>query len=186
MITTIIDDWESNRSTRNFKMHQERVNWDEHVAYHLHHREDGKKFAQTYRMPYEDFTGLVNSIWKMVYIDELKSLNSTKGETDPIFPELVVALGIRWISGDTASSLADWAGISDGSFRRCRDLFLDAIIFSDEPKLQIAWPDTMPVIRKNAAGFQNKATEHVVFPNCIGCIDKLLLRTIQPKGVDNP
>jgi hypothetical protein len=79
-------------------------------------------------MPLCTFNHLVQIIWDDVYIDEVKSQQSTKGESMPIYPELVVALGIRWMAGLEYAALRNWSGISDGSLRRCIDLFLNAII----------------------------------------------------------
>jgi hypothetical protein len=52
--------------------------------------------------------------------------------------------------------------------------------------LSISWPTTESQLRRIAAGFQSKATDHIVFDHLVGAIDGLLIRITQPVGVENP
>jgi DDE superfamily endonuclease len=182
VIAAILYVFQEELGARRFKMHQHRVDWLAHVNYLVHAGE----FTRTYRMPYLAFMHLVQLLWNDVCIDEYKSMQSTRGESEPIFPELVVALGIRWMGGSDYGALKDWSGISATSFHRCIDLFLSAIMASDSPMLAIEWPSTESQRGRNAAAFQQHATEHVVFKGLVGVTDGLLVRTIQPARVPNP
>jgi hypothetical protein len=62
-------------------------------------------FAKTYRMPLCAFSHLVDLLWDMVSVDEQKSQQSTSSESVPIFPELVVVVGIRAMAGSDYAAL---------------------------------------------------------------------------------
>jgi hypothetical protein len=67
-------------------------------------------------MPYRAFVFLVNALWEDVYVDQEMAMLSTGGSTEPIFPELVVAIGLRFLAGSEYAALRDWSGISTASF----------------------------------------------------------------------
>lgn len=160
------------------KFHRHRVSWKETLEYHVH----SKNFGQTYKMELETFNQLVDILRPMITVDEIKARNSAPN-VDPIYPELVCAIGLRWLAGGRFADIRDWAGISDPSYWRCRDLFLDAVIAADV--LAIKWPTTMNELKEVALGFEMKSTNGV-FTKCVGALDGMIAPSEQPKGVDNP
>ena len=169
-------------TNRRFKLHNEKVVWPVHVNALKHSRE----FGRTYRMPYSAFVFLVDTLWEDVLIDEVMSIRSTRGQSSPVYPELVVAIGLRWLAGSDFASLRDWAGISTPSFNRYCDLFLAAVLKSSDEMLAISWPTNETQLRRTALGFQNRATDHIVFQDVVGAIDGYLPVMTQPVGVPNP
>ena len=52
--------------------------------------------------------------------------------SDPIYPELIMHIGLRWLDGGAYADILDTAGISTTSVYRCRDLFMDAVLAANE------------------------------------------------------
>ena len=100
-------------------MVEEKVTWGRHVEV-LQHRGE---FGRTYHMELATFEKLVEILRPAVTLDATKSSNSTQGESMPIYPELVVAVGLRWLGGGKYCDIRDWSGMSRTSFYRVRDLF---------------------------------------------------------------
>ena len=106
----------------------------------------------------------------------LKSLNSS-GANEPIFPELVLAMSLRWLAGGSYIDIKDKYGMSKSSVYRLRDMFLDAVI--DCKALQIRFPTTEAEICDAARRFQSRSSEEVM-RGCIGAIDGILIKIKQP------
>ena len=53
-------------------------------------------------------------------------------DSDPIYPELIMQIGFRWLAGGACADIRDTTGISTTSVYRCRDLFMDAVLTVDE------------------------------------------------------
>lgn len=87
------------------------------------------------------------------------------------------------MGGASYHDLRDVAGVSSSSVYRCIDLFLDAVNEAEE--LDLKFPTTDVEIEEAAARFKAKST-HGVMAGCVGCVDGILIRIIQPSGVDNP
>jgi DDE superfamily endonuclease len=169
---------DSMKGERIFKMHGSRVNWQDHIKLLLHRSE----FTSTYHMEIETFDALLSILRPLITLDVIKSNNSTSNE-GPIYPELVMAVGLRWLGGGNMPDIRDWAGISSSSFYRIRDLFLDAVITAEA--LSIRWPESIVELRALAAGFQAKSSNEV-FTHCVGALDGMLVKIFQPRGVPNP
>ena len=92
----------------------ERVNWARHVELKEHHN----KFQSTYCMQHETFKTLVEMIREKITFNIVKALNSAPN-MQPIYPELVVAVGMRFMSGGKKTDIKDWANISKTSYYRC-------------------------------------------------------------------
>jgi hypothetical protein len=73
----------------------------------------------------------------MITPNLIKALNSSD---EPIYPELIMAVGLCWLAGGSFSNLKNVYGISKNSVYRLRDIFLDAVIACDT--LKIRFPDT--------------------------------------------
>ena len=165
---------------RKNKMHHDRRTWNEDVEYLLHSDE----FTNTYRMPKEGFDNLLEILCPSLTADIIKSQNSTKGEMDPIFPELIMGVGLRLLKGGQQQDIRDWARISRSSFYCCRDMFLDTVLCADE--LAIKWPGgNIMELNTLAYGFRLKST-HGIMDKCVGALDSMLVSIEQPKEVDNP
>ncbi len=73
-----------------------------------------------------------------VTVDEMKSRQSTQGN-DPIYPEMVVATGLRFMSGELERSLIFIMGVSKSSIHRMIEMFLRGV--NDSPELEIKLPE---------------------------------------------
>ena len=71
------------------------------------------------------------------------------------FPELVVAIGIRWLAGGSYIDIRHEYGCRVPSIYRFRDLFLGAVHASGD--LEIVFPETREDILKVASNFKSKA-----------------------------
>ena len=162
-----------------FKWQEERCNWDNYVK-RLEHK---KEFDRDHRMSLHSFNKLVRILEPSITVDYVKSMNSTPDASGPIFPELVVATGIRWLAGGVYSDITKWSGMSSSSFYRIRDMFLDAVIYAEA--LQITWPKDQQELDDLARGFKQKST-HSLFRYCVGALDGILIRIRQPRDVPNP
>ena len=146
-----------------------------------------RKFHKMYRMTATAFDDLVEIVRPIVEVDVRKSMASTPLSNSTIFPELVVAAGLRWAAGGSYHDITTYLGISDASFYRCRDKFLEAVLLSDDPRLAIVWPKTKEECTKIAAAFEKKSL-HGVIKFCVGALDGLLIQIGRPtlRDTDNP
>ena len=76
--------------TRNYKWQDTRLNWEEHVD-KLRHT---NSFAQKYRMSYDAFNKLLGILRPFITVNAIKSMNSCPESSGPIYPELIMAMGI--------------------------------------------------------------------------------------------
>jgi hypothetical protein len=132
-------------------------------------------------MSEESFDKLVNLIRHDVTVDYTKSRQSTVGN-DPIYPELIVATGLRFLGGEQYKSLADIFGVSLSSAERITKMFLSAILGCEELALKL--PKTLEDLTRLANGFHNLSGADGLFYGVIGAIDGWLCCINQPK-VDN-
>ena len=110
---------EESKKERKFKMNEERVDWDHHVDLLLHRNE----FVENYGYSVEAFHDLVDLLRDDITYNEVRAMNSAP-DVQPIYPELVCAVGLRVLKGAKRNDVTNWAGISRSSFFRCRDIFL--------------------------------------------------------------
>ena len=160
---------------RVFKWNDQRLDWHHHKERLLHQR----KFHKQYRMTAEAFDVLVEIVRPAVEVNVLKSMASTPQSNASIFPELVVAIGIRYLCGGSHHDITSYIGVSDSSFYRCRDLFMDAVLSSEDPRLAIHWPTTPEEYEEIAKAFRAKST-HEIMRNCVGALDGLLIQIRRP------
>jgi hypothetical protein len=159
------------------KWQLDRLNWNNHVSHQMHTDE----FTQKYRMTLETFNKLCEILRPDITVDPIKSQNSTPRSL-PIYPELVMAIGIRWLAGGSYHDIKDFCGVSKSSFYRVRNLFLDACLAADEIKIQ--FPSTTAQLNETASGFASRST-HLVFLKCVGALDGLLVKIVEPSNVTN-
>ena len=80
------------KQQRNFKWRQKKLCWDEHVA-KLHHE---RQFSRTYRMSYKAFCKL-HKILHPFLVPGLHKVHNQSNKDKIIYPELVMAIGLRWV-----------------------------------------------------------------------------------------
>ena len=101
----------SKMAHRGIKYRYERKSWARHIDMLL----QTNQFNQRYRMPKEDFDFLLDALEPAITVNFCQSRRSTDGN-DPIFPELIMACGIRYLAhGDSVTTLADLYGVSESS-----------------------------------------------------------------------
>jgi hypothetical protein len=163
---------------RRFKWKNTRLNWMEHVL-KLGHTEE---FDQTYRMSLEAFQKLLGILRPMITVDVIKSRNSTP-DSEPIYAELVMHIGLRWLAGGAFADLRDTAGVSTSSVYRCIAMFMNAVLEAEE--LDLKFPETIEEVTEAAVRFQHKSSNGVM-TGCVGCLDGILIKVQQPSRVSNP
>ena len=98
-----------------------------------------------------------------------------------IFPEIIVAVGLRYLSGGKCLDLKTAYGLSLTSVYRSRNLFLFAV--NRCPELDIKMPATRHDIEKVANEFSEVSTARLV-RGCVGCIDGFLAIIKRPTMKD--
>lgn len=96
-LSLLLDD-----DTRATKWRNKRIDWREHLDRERH----TGKFQSKYHMSEESFDRLVDLLRPYVTVDYKKSMNSTSGNS-PIYPEIVVGIGLRYLGGEKIKSLED-------------------------------------------------------------------------------
>ena len=120
--------------------------------------------------------------------DVIKSENSTREKVEPIYPELVCGIALRYLAGGRYQYIRDWSGVSRNSVYRCRDAFFDAVLKSKNSDLAIKFPKTDEERQRAAASWSLKSNPggEPVFRRCIGAIDGTIIRINQPQCAPNP
>jgi hypothetical protein len=154
------------KEERNFRWEHERLNWNEHVAKLLHEN----AFDRKYRMSYNAFNILLELLRPDITCNIVKSMNSCN---EPIFPELVLATGLRWLAGGSYLDQKDVYSYSQSSYYRIQDIFIDAVLTCDD--LDICFPDFAEDLESVRVRFESKST-NLVFRGCVGAMDGLLVR----------
>lgn len=156
---------------RREKWSHQRLSWLLHVA-KLQHEEG--EFERTYHMSLRAYNKLLDLLRDSITLDHSKA-----GGSDLILPELVVAIGLRWLAGGSYIDIRHAYGCSITSMFRLRTLFIDAILECDS--LNIVFPDhTTEKIIEDSLQFRAISTDGIMRGCCIGAIDGLLAVTIRP------
>jgi hypothetical protein len=98
-------------------------------------------------------------------------------DADAMEPELIVAIGIRWLAGGRYVDIRHVYGCSVASVFRFRDMFIDAVLSCKE--LEIVFPDTDEQFKSTAAKFADKSSDGIKI-GCVGAIDGLFVKTRRP------
>ncbi len=138
-------------NVREAKWHHRRIDWGNHVFLLQHEN----LFKRTYRMSLAAFQKLTRRLGKDIIVDEVYC-----PVDEPIVPEIVVAVVIRYLSGGKCLDLKTAYGLSLLSVYRYRDLFIVAVNAS--PELDIKMPATVPEIAKVATDFAAVSTVKLV------------------------
>ena len=126
-----------------------------------------------YRMSLRAFRKLTRILGKNIVVDETRC-----PVHESIYPEIIVAVGIRYLSGGRCIDLKTSFGLSFTSVYRCRNLFIFAV--NACPELDISMPTTLSDIERVANDFAAKSAGNLV-RGCVGCIDGFLAITKRPR-----
>ena len=115
--------------TREAKWHHQRIKWEAHVV----QLQLENLFKRTYRMTLQSFQKLTRILEKNIVADE-----SCCPVHEYIYPEIVVAVGLRYLSGGKCLDLKTGYGLSLTSVYRCQNLYIYAVNVC--PELDINMP----------------------------------------------
>ena len=169
--------FEQNRKRRHWKWKHTRIDWVDHLAKEHH----TGNFNSRYHMDVGKFNILVSRLRPWITVDFRKSMNSTSGNI-PIYPELVVATGLRYLGGELWKSLEDMIGMSYSSVKRVVDMFFDAVDVHESFDIRLpALDDPEDLeLRRVASGFKDKSSSEGLFDGVVGAIDGWLCCTNSP------
>ena len=162
-------------STREPKWIHLRLCWESHVAVLVHEN----LFGRTYRMSVDAFRNLRDLLGESIYLQAHRT-----PVPEPIYPELVMAVGIRYLSGGKCLDLKNAYGLSLPSVYRTRDIFIDAVNSCPDLIDRIKLPQTLEEMAAVARGFEEHSTSQLI-RGCIGCIDGFLAVTRRPTMKDS-
>jgi hypothetical protein len=140
-------------------LHRIRLDWYQHVKKCQHE----KSFSWKYRMTHDSFCKLVKLLEPLLHRDPERC---SRG--DYIIPQLVVAIGIRFLAGEPYTALNDIANISTPSVYRLKNRFIFAVLNTEELKIKL--PSSAEEWESVRQGFEN-ISSHGLFKSCVGAID---------------
>ena len=163
---------ENKKRQRRQRWIHKRLNWAEHVRKLGHEH----AFDRTYRMSVTAFYRLLDLLR-----DDLMTMNESQHggyhDTDAVEPELIMAIGIRWLAGGSYVDIRHVYGCSVASVFRFRDLFMEAVLNCNE--LDIVFPDTDEELYSTESKFSDKSSERTMV-GCVGAIDGLFVKVHRP------
>ena len=168
--------FEMNKETRSIKWINSRINWKDHIRRELH----TKTFESKYHMPLPAFNKLLGLVREGITLDYVKSMNASRGN-QPIYPEVILGISLRYLGGEKIKSLEDIFGVDDSSVERLIKLFFKTV--HETKALAIKLPNTQAQLEELAQGFDSISAADGLFYGCVGAIDGWLCQTIQP--IDN-
>jgi hypothetical protein len=172
--------FETNKTKRLFKWEHTRLNWEEALEKERHQ----KSFESKYHMSEDAFFTLLELLRHDISVDFTKSRNSTQGN-DPIYPEIILATGLRFLGGSSHKDLADIFGMSINSVKRVIKMFFNAILTCDALALKL--PETTEEYKELADDFCERSCAGDIYYGVIGVLDGWLCNTYCPgKGTPNP
>jgi DDE superfamily endonuclease len=160
------------RRTRRPRWIHTRLNWAEHLRKLQHEH----AFNRTYRMSFTAFCKLLD----LLRDDLMTMTDSQHGgyhDTDAVEPELIMAIGIRWLAGGSYVDIRHVYGCSVASVFRFRDMFMQAVLNCNE--LDIVFPDTDEDLKSTESKFAEKSSERIMI-GCVGAIDGLFVKVCRP------
>lgn len=167
------------KKKRRIKWMHDRLDWNDHVE-KLRHT---KTFESKLRMKESAFDELVDLLRPAIAVDEKRSVAGSNGN-DPIYPEMMLSIGLRWLAGEVEKSLDEIHRVSFGTTHRIVSRFLFAVNTCES--LAIRLPTTDEELKKVADGFDKVSSAGGLFYGVVGCIDGWLCTHNAPKGVRNP
>lgn len=172
------------KQERKIKWTHQRVDWDYHWRMLVHTGE----FQSRFRMSEDSFETLLEVLRDSLTVSIKHSMSSTGGN-DPIYPEIILACGLRFLGlGEDPPALADIYGMSVSSVKRVLRMFLNAIDYNTTcPELQLVLPNPNNEAELDALAkeWDQASTSLGLLYGFLGAIDGWLPRTEAPKDVDN-
>jgi DDE superfamily endonuclease len=150
-----------------------RRNWDDYWIYAM----NDPSFEREIRMRRDSFVRLLSYVENDLLVD----VGMANRRGGPISPALCLYMTIRYLTGDSYTSNAIFAGISPSSFYACLNKTMKAIC--NCPALAIVFPSTSEECEELAIGFQNVSEKDAIV-NCVGCVDGYLLSIKVPPALD--
>ena len=146
-----------------------RLQWTYHVTQLLH---EGF-FKQEYRMSYD--------AWNKLFVILSPALKPKRKTNHPVTTQIIIALGLRWLTGTDVNCCRHIFHMSRTEAYRCVHKFMYAVLKSK--CLQIRLPKTKSQWTAVKNGFRNKSTRGVMI-GCCGALDGLFILTNQPRYSD--
>ena len=169
----ILDDDEIDTEARKkIRWKHLRLEWSYHVSQLLH---EGY-FKDEYRMSYET--------WMKLYVvlsPKLRRKKNVRTRNNPVTVQLIMGLGLRWLTGTDMNSCRHIFKMSQTEAYRCASKFMYAVLTTKS--LQIRLPKSRNQWTKVKDGFRNKSTRGVMY-GCCGAIDGIFIRTMRPRYSD--
>ena len=163
------DDIEHLKKKRKERWIHLRLNWAHHASQLLH---EGN-FVGEYRMSFNTWNKLYT-----ILSPKLKRKRNVKASQMPVTIQLIIALGIRWLTGADINSCRHIFKMSRTEAYRCASKFLLAVLATKQ--LQIKLPKTPHQWNQVKKGFKKKSTRGVM-DRCCGVLDGIFIKTIKPR-----
>mmetsp|Transcript_2840 Transcript_2840/g.5176 ORF Transcript_2840/g.5176 Transcript_2840/m.5176 type:complete len:413 (-) Transcript_2840:41-1279(-) len=155
-----------NKTERAPKFFYKRLNWNEHIEM----CRQTKGFSYYHHMTEEAFNQLVEILREDITCNYIKSRNSTGGN-EPIYPELVCMVGVRFMGGELIKSLAGIGGMDPGSANRVLHKFLLAVDMCEHPDLALVLPTTEDAFAQVARKWSVRSDSFGLMDGFLGAID---------------
>ena len=149
-----------------------RMDWQSHVRKLVHQEE----FERTYGMRLQSFNKLVS-----VLLPDVQRKLSKSRVPEPVFPELIVAVGLRYLRGGMVSDLKEVYGTSRSEIYHCRRTFLAAVLVNE--RLRIKMPSTEEEWNEVRLSFLGKSSMGLM-RGCVGALDGFLQAFQAPRKKD--
>ena len=133
-------------------------------------------------MPLSAVNYLIDELREPLTVSVKHSVSCTSGN-EPIFPEVNVAVGLRFLGrGDTHTSLADAYGMSDASAYRVIEMFLNAVDYNESCRaMQVRLPRGIDELNELPQRWRDVSTCPISMLNGhIGAMDGWFPRTEMP------
>jgi hypothetical protein len=140
----------------------ERLDWSQYLRKHRH---EGR-FAKKYRMSEEAFNNLVQILTPFLHRGD--TAQSRKRCSEEIYPEIFVAIGLRYLAGGAYDDIREAYGVSVPGFYYCRNRFFKAVLKADV--LAIHVPDDPEKWESIRLKFHERSEEGII-RGCVGAID---------------
>jgi hypothetical protein len=158
------------KNVRIFKWNvDERLNWEEEKKRLIHATRASS--IRCLRMTPVAFDRLVEILRPDIEVNETMSRVSTPDTNVHIYPELIVVIGIRYLAGGSYHDISGYCGVSDASFYRVINLFVDAELTSEAIELQMLFPKNIAECKELANRWAAKSLLLGVIRGCIMVLD---------------
>ena len=171
------------RTRRKIKYRFCRVDWEEHVDMLIY----TNQFQQRFRMEDWMFDDLLQELEDALTVSVRHSMSSTNGN-EPIYPHIIIACGLRFLTGDSITSLSDLYGMSVASTRRIINMFLDAVDFNetcDDLQIKLPDPKNMAELNHLAGRWADVSTVYGLMNGHLAAMDGWAPRTEMPRNEPN-